>query len=983
MRLKIKSTLGKGGFSVVYKATSTKFSQPVALKKIPKRRLEQEDLVRLVTNEVSIHKRCEHPNIVKFHDCFEDDEHINIVLELCEGGDCARLLRKRGRLPQHQVVSYLGQLLQAIEYLHRNQHFHRDIKLSNMLLKKVKSQKPDIKKCRVAACNRDGLEDEDDQDDQDDQDNQDDQEDQENEMVDDKCERYIVKLADFGLATQVGTDNGDEAHHTVCGTKLCMAPEVFWGRAQGPAADIFSVGVVAYTMLVGENPFQRRSDNDSFPLSTAMERVGYGKYTIPEFVSPEASDFVRRALCVDPAERPSASELLEHGLLTGVIGEYSREDVEEVEEEVEQEKKEVKEGQQDLILADAGTDTGTDAGTADAGTGADTNAVIDEATAVHPGVTELPSRNRAHTARREIEKNKYLLQKEKVVVGEMMQVCPPTKARDLQHQTTTPQSETEIEMVVPFTVLPLSTKRLSPTSISMDARLQQKRQPRRHGDHISSSSSKGAKEADISTLEIVAGTGEVMYHDNVSRTRMRVSADGLWVSIKIGGEGEEDEARGLQWWRYPLRDLPVEHRDLYRYVSEAVRCIRSLTPKLIVRDSSDSVVCTLMENDPLPLFEARYADGGCVRMSLACGLARIRVPLEIISLDFDENNNSGDHPLFPFLNEEKSSVNDIQGGGVWYGVQLTEEVQQTIISLHQNGETAAGSETVLQPLHSIDVDDSWCPNPKPPPRWDSTTTSNAVEPGHSHLLPVDGGGGGGDGCTSVTSYVRNLLSQSQTALSYCVRLSRKYEAECAACTCVDGTHIADPFPVTLVRSVFRSANDNTNDNANDNANVSTTDDSVHQPSSTKFSPLSSSSSAASFSSPFIRIKMTHADGTSSLSVPLSSTPVEGEGKSVSVGREQQQQNRSMEPPLQPVRLEGVGWVGRTQKGDLWIHCEDGVQMTLSSGGEELYYADVCIGEPRIYQVNATLPPHVKKRLPFVSKAMSSLRKNKVRSIVEL
>ena len=98
---------------------------------------------------------------------------------------------------------------------------------------------------------------------------------------------------------------------------------------------------------------------------------------------------------------------------------------------------------------------------------------------------------------------------------------------------------------------------------------------------------------------------------------------------------------------------------------------------------------------------------------------------------------------------------------------------------------------------------------------------------------------------------------------------------------------------------------------------------------------------------------------------------------MSVGREQQLQNRSMEPPLQPVRLEGVGWVGRTEKGDLWIHCEDGVQMMLSSGGEELYYADVCLGEPRIYQVNATLPPHVKKRLPFVSKAMSSLRKNKV------
>jgi hypothetical protein len=178
---------------------------------------------------------------------------------------------------------------------------------------------------------------------------------------------------------------------------------------------------------------------------------------------------------------------------------------------------------------------------------------------------------------------------------------------------------------------------------------------------------------------------------------------------------------------------------------------------------------------------------------------------------------------------------------------------------------------------------------------------------------------------------------------------------------VDGTHTADPFPVTLVRPIFCDDDD-----------VSKT--------------LSSDSTVAEgsvqFSSPSIRVKMTNADGTSSLSVPLSSSLTEGD--SASVGQEQQQMQQqqqqfaSMEPPLKPVRLEGVGWVGRTEKGDLWIHCEDGVQMTLSSGGEELYYADVCIGEPRIYKVNATLPPHVKKRLPFVSKAMSSLRKNKIR-----
>jgi hypothetical protein len=88
--------------------------------------------------------------------------------------------------------------------------------------------------------------------------------------------------------------------------------------------------------------------------------------------------------------------------------------------------------------------------------------------------------------------------------------------------------------------------------------------------------------------------------------------------------------------KYPLRELPLQHRDQYRFVSEAIGCLRSLTPKFIVHDVSSSsslssssamascaslgkMKCTLMENDPLPLFDVQYQDGGCVRISTAHG----------------------------------------------------------------------------------------------------------------------------------------------------------------------------------------------------------------------------------------------------------------------------------------------------------------------------------------------------------------------------
>ena len=98
-------------------------------------------------------------------------------------------------------------------------------------------------------------------------------------------------------------------------------------------------------------------------------------------------------------------------------------------------------------------------------------------------------------------------------------------------------------------------------------------------------------------------------------------------------------------------------------------------------------------------------------------------------------------------------------------------------------------------------------------------------------------------------------------------------------------------------------------------------------------------------------------------------------------------------------VKGIGWVGRTENGDLCVHFEDGIQITLSSNGKELYYIDVCDGlldgvhltesgeggdgggsgdgGPKIYNMdNEHLPLHVKEKLPYLAKAMKALRGSK-------
>jgi polo-like kinase 1 len=137
---------------------------------------------------------------------FEDDDNVYMLLELCENKTFVEYLKKRRQLLEPEAFYYMNQLLEGVSYMHRNNIIHRDIKLGNLFLSRA----------------------------------------------------MILKIGDFGLAAEIQHDG--ERKRTICGTPNYIAPEILFGTSDGHSfeVDIWSLGVVMYTLLIGKPPFQTK-----------------------------------------------------------------------------------------------------------------------------------------------------------------------------------------------------------------------------------------------------------------------------------------------------------------------------------------------------------------------------------------------------------------------------------------------------------------------------------------------------------------------------------------------------------------------------------------------------------------------------------------------------------------------------------------------------------------------------------------------------
>ena len=244
--------LGRGGFAHCYEFTCQDNNKIFAAKVINKENLSQPRQKQKLLIEIKIHKSLHHNQVVAFEHNFEDKDNVYILLELCQNQTLNELLKRRKTLTEIEVQCYIIQLIKGLQYLHSHKIIHRDLKLGNLFL----------------------------------------------------TDKMELKIGDFGLATKLDFDG--EKKRTVCGTPNYIAPEVLSGGEHSYEVDVWAIGIIIYTLLIGRAPFESKD------LNTTYKKIKEIDYKIPENakMSYAAMKLVKRILVKNPDERPSFDEIL-------------------------------------------------------------------------------------------------------------------------------------------------------------------------------------------------------------------------------------------------------------------------------------------------------------------------------------------------------------------------------------------------------------------------------------------------------------------------------------------------------------------------------------------------------------------------------------------------------------------------------------------------------------------------------------------------
>ncbi|XP_043861166.1 ribosomal protein S6 kinase alpha-2 isoform X1 [Notamacropus eugenii] len=253
----IKEDIGVGSYSVckrcVHKATDTEY----AVKIIDKSKRDPSEEIEILL------RYGQHPNIITLKDVYDDGKYVYLVMELMRGGELLDRILRQKYFSEREASAVLCTITKTMDYLHSQGVVHRDLKPSNIL------------------------------------------------YMDESGNPDSIRICDFGFAKQLRAENG--LLMTPCYTANFVAPEVLKRQGYDAACDIWSLGILLYTMLAGFTPFANGPDDTPEEI---LARIGSGKYALSggnwDSVSDAAKDVVSKMLHVDPHQRLTAVQVLRH-----------------------------------------------------------------------------------------------------------------------------------------------------------------------------------------------------------------------------------------------------------------------------------------------------------------------------------------------------------------------------------------------------------------------------------------------------------------------------------------------------------------------------------------------------------------------------------------------------------------------------------------------------------------------------------------------
>ena len=251
------SYIGKGAFGEVWKVTHKMTGKIYVIKVMDKMAIKGEKLIDQINREIEIMYKLNHPHVIRLINHFEDDEKFYLIMPYASKGQLYSLLRRQVRFDQRTAAQYMREVIEAVRYIHSfsPKIIHRDIKPENLLLD----------------------------------------------------DNYRVLLSDFGWSNFL---DDDEFRKTFCGTPEYLSPEMVKKEGHNEMVDIWALGVLMFEFLAGYAPFTGSHQKE---LYNNIKKL---KISWPVDFPPLAKNLITKILKLNPTERLSLEEILDHPWFT-------------------------------------------------------------------------------------------------------------------------------------------------------------------------------------------------------------------------------------------------------------------------------------------------------------------------------------------------------------------------------------------------------------------------------------------------------------------------------------------------------------------------------------------------------------------------------------------------------------------------------------------------------------------------------------------